>query len=411
MALTVALPAQGNTAWYAHYQDLDKAVRARVDDGQGIYLDDFTGTDDARLTLALAAQEATTNMPPIVLPARPLTFNTPRQLKPGYKIVGNGGLPSGQKNPELSGGNYVGTEITLGSSIGSGTSAWWHNNNGSTLYNVYMSGFAVQGDGGTSRHQFLDNTSGNLYACAFRDLSFNMMKAVFGDYSAGRKCLVTQVSWSGDWTINNCWNTPFFLGGSDCNISPDMMNIGVSQSSAQTGGLTTYFMVFDSCEVDLSGKIYISTMNGWRGVLISGNSNVNWSGGVVEGFKPTRTNGLLAGPGPGSQIKITGGSVNLFGTKVGQFMDDPDPSEHGAIDISSTSAASEVNMFGVECYGRNCGTANYVTHTNGRLYMAGVLRRPGETAYWTGRPTVATTATAGTGTFTFSCPDQSVTVV
>ena len=409
MPLTQALPASGSTSWYAHYADLDKRVRSLAWDGYR--LDDYTGTDDQKLTSAIADQQADTagNMRPIVLPNRPMSFNQSRQMYSGLKIIGNGGMPSGQKNPEVNGGGYAGSEAVLGSSIGSGASSWWHNNANAVLYNVYMGHFQVNGDGGASRHQFIDNTGGNLYACAFEALAFNMMRSVFGDYASGRKCLITQVSFPGNWTVNNCWNTPFFLGGSDALMNPDMMNIGVSKSTVQTGNLTRYFAVFDSLEIDLTGKIYISTMNAWRGVLISGaSSHVNIGPGtVIEGYKPTRIDGLYSGPGHGSQLKITGGSVGLYGVKIGQGMDNPDASENGLVDISG----GEVSMFGCQFYGQNMATANAVTHTGGRLYAAGIRKRQNENGTWSNRPRVATTATAGTGAYTFSCPDQSVQTV
>lgn len=397
-----ALPAQGNTAWYAHYQAVDEDARRGANDS--FHLDEFTGTDDQKLTSAISAQQAATarNMPPIVLPSRPISFTTPRTLYSGCKIVPP--WVTGQKNGELAGGNYVGAEITLGGSVTSGTASWW--NGTGDIYDVFMSGFTVQGNQGSSVHQFLDQPSGTLYACEFNSLAFNFMRGVFG--RSDRKCLMTQVALTGSWTINNAWDTQIHAGGSDCIWWMDSFaNIGVSQSASQTGTLSTYFMKLDSLEL-MMGKVYISAMNGWRGILISGGgSMVDMHGSIIEGYKPTRVNGLLAGPGPGSLVKITDGAVSMYGCKIGQGMDNPDVTEDGLVWISG----GEVSMFGVNFYGRNMTTENAVQHTGGRLYMAGITKRQNEGAYWTNRPNVLTTATAGTGAYTFTCPDQSITDV
>lgn len=407
MFIDTPLPSTG-ASWSTWGNDIDTVVKAMA--STGFWLDEFDGTDDQRLDAAIAAQQAATdrNMPAIVLPSRPMTFTTPRALYSGCKIVGPAEY-SGQKNPDISGGSRSGPEVTLGGSISSGTSSWWRSP-GSDVNNVLMANFQVQGSQGGSVHQFLDFAGGgSMYPASFHSLSFNMMRGVFG--RTDRKALMTQVTLTGDWTINNCWDCAIFVGGSDFNIAPSMMNIGVSQSASQTGDLNRYFIKLDTAEATLSGKIYISTMNGWRGVLISGNSSVDWYGGIVEGFKPTRVNGLLAGPGPGSQVKITGGSVNLFGTKIGQGMDNPDASENGLLIIdgnTSGQASTEVGLFGVQFYGQNMGTANAIDHNGGRLTAVGITRRTAETGTWTGRPKISTAATVGSGAYAYYNPDQSL---
>lgn len=405
------LPAQGSTAWYAHYASMDATVRAMAN--EGFRLDEFDGTDDEKLTAAIATQKAATdrNLPAIVLPCRPLSFTTPRFLYDGVKVLAPA-LYEGQKDPDIAGGQYSGPEVVLGGSINSGTSSWW-NSPGTDVHNAWFANFQVQGSSGSSVHQFIDfNSGGSMYPAAFHSLSFNFMRGVFG--RSDRKFLSTQMTITGDWLINNCWDTPITWGGSDNCMMPSMMNIGVTQTAAQTGGLNTYFMKLDSIELTIAGKIYISTMNGWRGVLGSGNSSVDWHGGIIEGWKGTRVNGLLGGPGPGTQVKITGGAWNFYGMKIGQGMDNPDVSEGGLVQISgntSGEASTEVSLFGVQFYGQNMGTAKAVQHAGGRLYAAGIQRRTNETGVWSGRPKVGTTATAGAGAYTYSNPDQSMTVV
>jgi hypothetical protein len=373
----------------------------------GIFLDSYSGTDDQRLTSAIAAQQAATgdNMPPIVLPIRPLTFTTPRTLYSGCKIIG--ARPSGQKNPELSGGQFVGPEITLGGSISSGTSSWW--NGSGSIYDVYMADFAVQGSQGSSLHQFLDQPSGTMYACEFRSLSFNFMRGVFG--RKDRKCLMTQVNLTGVWTINNLWDQQLFVGGSDNSFwKGGYVNIGPSSSSAQTGTYADndYMMNFSGLSNTDIGYIYMSALNGWRGIKIEGtSSSLFFYGGVYEGYKPTRQNGLLSGPAPGTVIRVDSGAASFYGAFIGQGMDNPDAAEDGLVQVNG----GEVNLIGCNFYGQNMATANAVDHNGGRLMIIGATKRVNESGTWSNRPRVSTAFTAGTGSNTFYCPDQSVQVV
>lgn len=375
-----------NASWLTWGNSIDATVRALAEGG--FHLDEFDdATDDAKLTSAIAAQQAATdrNMPAIVLPSRPMNFTTPRTIYSGLKIVPS--RPNGQKNPEIAGGQYSGPEVTLGGSITSGASSWW-NSPGADTNDVFFCGFQVQGSQGSSTHQFLDYAGGgSMYPCAFYNLSFNFMRGAIG--RSDRKALMTQADFMGTWTMNNAWDCQINFGGSDIRVDW-LNNIGVSQSAAQTGTLTRYFWKINTTEVDIIGKTYISAMNGWRGVLIDGNSSVNIYAGVLEGYKPTRINGLLAGPAPGSLLKIDGGSVNLFGTKIGQGMDNPDASEDGLVQVNG----GEVGMFGVQFYGQNMASVNAVDHNGGRLSMYGITKRTAEAGTWINRPRVSSQAPA-----------------
>lgn len=373
--------------WTAYATALHTSLQA-WGRASGIHMDECDdATDDARLTTSIAYQQAATdrNMPPIVYPCRPMSVTTPRQLYSGHKGIG---LVDGQKNPDIAGGSRSGPEFNLGGSIGVGTSSFWRSPS-VDVNDVTMANFQVQGSQGSGAHQFLDYAGGgSLYPGSFHSLSFNFLNGVFG--SATRKALMTQVTFTGDWTINNCWNTPLNPGGSDVNIAPSMMNIGVSQSGSQGGGLTTYFLRLDTTEATVSGKIYISTMNGWRGVLLSGAGSTDWRGGVIEGYKRDVVN-ATTGPGPGSQIKITGGSHVFTGVKVGQGMNAPDGSEGGLIDMSGGVA----RFFGPTFYGANSGSVNAIRQSGGRLWVYGAGSRIGD-----GVPRLASNATIYNGKLT-----------
>jgi hypothetical protein len=370
----------------------------------GIYLDSFTGTDDARLTSAIAAQQATAGMPPIILGARNHSFNQVRTLYSGLKLIGAN--YSGPKNLELSSANFVTSRVTLGAAVSSGTSSWW-NSPGSDCYDIFMADFAVSGSAGASTHQFLDfpNTS-TMYSCEFRSLSFNFMRSILG--RKDRVCGITQVVLSGHWTANNLWDTQFNIGGSDNSLwMGGYINMGPSSSVAQTGTYVDgdYEMLFSSVSNTNVGYIYMTALNGWRGIKITGSSGngLFFHGGVYEGYKGNTTS-LTAGPAPGSVIRIEGGSGAFYGPNVGQAMNDPDVAEGGYIHMTG----GEWMISGATFYrGLLADTVPVIYQTGGRLLVQGATRRQNET--WTTRPKYSTTATGPNSTQTsFYCPDQSL---
>lgn len=373
----------------------------------GILLDSFAGTDDAKLTSAIAAQKAAAGMPPIVLGARNHRFNQTRPLYSGLKLVGS--RPSGPKNLELSSSNYVPSRVTLGSALSSGAASWWVSP-GSNIYDVFMADFAVSGNAGSSVHQFIDYpiSSGTLYACEFRSLSFNFMRSVFG--RKDRPCALTQVVFSGHWTANNLWDTQFTLGGSD-NLfwMGGMINIGPSSSPVQTGRYADndYEIICSSLSNTNIGYIYMTALNGWRGLKITGSSGngLFFYGGVYEGYKSTGT--VLSGPAPGSVIRIEGGSGAFYGPSIGQGMNNPDAGEGGLVHMTGGEWSFNSATF---YRGSMAETVPCIYHRGGRLLVSGATRRQNES--WAARPRYSSTAAGRNATQTsFYCPDESVVSV
>lgn len=357
----------------------------------GFYLDSYGGTDDQRLTAAIADQQAsggTYNYAPIILPPRPITFNQTRTLYTGCNIVG----VSGARTPEIASGNYEGPEITLGSSISSGTSSWW--NGTGQVYGVTMRDFSVQGNQGGSIHQFMDlpATSGTLYLCKFTNLGFNFMRSVFG--RKDRIMGFTGVILDGVWTMNNLWDMQMCVGGSDSQLwMGGWVNLGTSQSPSQTGTYADndYAFNFGNLSKTSVGYIFNTALNGWRGVWVTGNnSSLSFFGGTHEGFKPSRVNGLLGGPAPGTIMRVDAGSVGFHGVNFGQFMDNPNAAENGGVQING----GNVSMFGCHFYGDNTDSVNSIQHTGGRLTVLGSdwMHRTGLTH--AGRPKLQSTAPA-----------------
>lgn len=367
-----------------------------------IYLDQMTGAnDDAKLTAAIDLQKNTAGMPPIVLGARNHSFNQTRQLYSGLKLIGQS---TGPKNLEQS-PNFVTSRITLGSSVSSGASSWWVTPGGN-LFDIYMGDFAVQGNAGSSVHQFIDVTSGSLYACQFHSLAFNFMRSVFG--RKDRKCLMTQVVFSGHWTANNLWDTQFFIGGADCQLwVGGYINIGPSSSSLQTGTYADndYQIVFDNLTKTDIGYIFTSSLNGWRGLKVTGNSGhgLRFFGGTYEGYKSSNDN-LAA---PGTVIRLEGGSGALFGPSVGQAMQSPDGAEGGPIHMTG----GEWSFYSPNFYRSPMADSQpCIYHTGGRLLVMGATRHEGEA--WSTRPRYQTNRSGpNSSEDSFYCPDMSMVSV
>lgn len=373
---------------------------AAPDDGTRL-LDSFAGaTDDDKLSAAITWQQGHANMPAIRLAARAHTFNQTRTLYSGLKLVGT---PAGPRNLEQDPA-YTATRITLGASITSGTGSWWVTPGG-FLFDIYMADFAVQGNSGASVHQFIDVTTGSLYACQFHALSFNMMRSIFG--RKDRKCLVTQVVFSGHWTANNLWDTQFHLGGADCNLWMDgYLNIGPSSSPAQTGTYADndYELIFDSLSKTNVGFIFMTALNGWRGLKVSGNAGhgLRFFGGAYEGYKGTNDSQAA----PGTVIRLEGGSGAFFSPSVGQAMQNPDPAEGAPIHMTG----GEWSFYSPSFYkGLSMTDADpFIYHTGGRLMVQGAgTNRSSET--WANRPRYQTSSSGPNSTDTsFYCPDMSM---
>jgi len=366
-----------------------------VDDATRL-LDSFGGaTDDDKLTAAIAWQQGAPNMPAIRLAARTHTFNLTRTLYSGLKLVGT---VAGPQNLEQSSGAFVSTRINLGAAVSSGASSWWVTPGGN-IFDIYMANFSVQGNQGSSVHQFIDVTAGSLYACQFHALSFNFMRGIFG--RKDRQCLLTQVVFSGHWTANNLWDTQFNLGGSDNSLwMGGMVNVGPSSSPLQTGTYADgdYELVFNNLSKTDIGYIYMSALNGWRGIKVTGSSSfINFYGGVYEGYN-------AATPAPGTVIRLEDGAGTFFGPCVGQGMGSPDAAEGGLIHI----AAGEWNFHGPIFYKGNMDeTVPCLYQTGGRVMVSGAVCRQSET--WVDRPRYST-ATSGpnSSSSSFYCPDMSM---
>lgn len=382
------------------------------DDGTRM-LDSFAGaTDDDKLTAAIAWQQATSGMPAIRLGSRVHSFNQTRALYSGLKLIGS---PAGSRNVELAGMNYVPTRIQLGSAITNGANSWWVNSSGD-LYDIYMADFGINGKssaGAANEQQFLDSfydgatNKNNIYASMFQGLSFNFMYGVFGNVN--RKCAITQVTFTGHWTANNLRNTQFHLGGADNALwMAGYINIGPAGTVYGGTGYNSYQMIFDSLSKTNIGYIFLSALNGWRGLKVSGlaGHGLRFFGGSYEGYKGS--NDYQAAPG--TVIRLEGGAGAFFSPSVGQGMQNPDAVNEGGL-IHMTGGEW---TFHAPCFykGAMPETSAFVYHSGGRLMITGAGVNRGNSEPWAGRPRYNTTSSGpNSGTTSFYCPDMSMITV
>jgi len=262
-----------------------------------VWLDSFAGSDDTKLTAAMAYAQAQSQIPAIQFSARSYSFAVSGRTP--YNSMRLLGAPGGEgpKNMELS-SSFAPTVVTL--SVGNDTSAWF-NGGSATVYDVTIRNIAFQD--GSSTSQFWAQAAGTLYACEFNSLTFYGFQHVFGSHA--NKCLMTQVMFTGQWQVIAGSGTQFHIGGSDCCFwMSGYCNFGMGGSV----GADTYGVIFDTLGKTSVGYLYITNLGGWSGMLCEGGgSGVNFHGGTYEG--------LSAGsPATAPPVTITGGDWAFFGS-------------------------------------------------------------------------------------------------
>jgi hypothetical protein len=270
-------------------------------DSDYVYLDSFTGTDDAKLTAAMAYASAQSQIPSIVFPARSITFSTHGRIPySAMRFVGPRGSV-GPKNLEIS-GNFAPSWILL--NVGTGTSAWFDGHT-ATVYDVYMEGLAFQDISGTSQFWHQPTTSGTtLYGCEFRGMTFYGLTHIFGDTT--NACAFTQVRLTGHWQVTGFTDTQFNLGGSDCQLWMEgYCNMGTSTAV----GPGVYHLMLALAKTQV-GFLYSTVNTGWKSMLLTGSAGIvfgcTFFGGVHEG--------VTSIPASVQLVDISGGSWAFIGT-------------------------------------------------------------------------------------------------
>jgi hypothetical protein len=350
---------------------------------EGHDLSTFAGaTDDAKLTSAIAYQQAQTYMPWIrFLENRqygPFTITRPSYS--GAKFVGYSGGP---KDYELSSGKYTPNNLLV--NCGTGASSWWVGSG--SIYNMLFAGLTIRSSNAAT--QFLAHESGTLYACEFNNLMFFGMKHVLGRPAA--KCLMTQVALTGHWTTLAPQDVQYTMGGSDNELwnGGSYLNIG---GNTTVDGADRYLIELSTMGKSNVGKIYITTENtNWRGVKVTGSGQkLNFFGSIFEG----RNAGL---PCVGTVLRIEGSNVSLYGPWFAYAMSAPDAGENGVIQVTGGDV-----LVDSPAYERATGVAETVPllyQSGGRVHIRNVQK----SGTWSGLPRVQTvggTLVATDGTWT-----------
>ena len=187
------------------------------------------------------------------------------------------------------------------------------------------------------------------------------------------------------------------------------INIGPSASPKQTGGHDDFEMVFSSLGKTNVGYIYLTALNGWRGLKITGDDGMGLFlyGGTYEGYRASGDK--RSGPAPGTVIRIEGGSGAFYGPNIGQGMADPHPSERGLVH----QTGGEWSVLGA-CFFRGSMPERTpcVFQSGGRMTAMGVTRAQGER--WAGRPRFGTAPSTSArwdrAASSFVCLDGSMEV-
>jgi hypothetical protein len=167
-----------------------------------------------------------------------------------------------------------------------------------------------------------------------------------------------------------------------------------------------YEILFDTLGKTDIGYIYMSALNGWRGIKVTGSGvgNINFFGGTYEGYNGSTSRA------PGTVIRLEGGSGAFYGPHIGQAMMSPDAAEGGYVHMTG----GEWSFHSPQFYrGSTADTVPAIYQTGGRLYVTGATRG-NQAETWSPRPIIETSAPLGnaadTGSYTTYCPDASMSV-
>ena len=262
----------GSTALVATAIGLSSAGTAQAAGSEdGILLDSFTGTDDERLTKAIAAQKASNPRRAIRLSARNHTFTVTRTTYSGMRIIGPN---QGWQNPEISGtaGALPQCNVTL--NCGTGNASWLVGT--ATTYDVEVSGICFRSSNGNTQFYHHPYSAGTAYATHLDSLTFFGFKHVLG--MPGAAFAMTLASLSGVWTCVGVRGTQFSVRGSDNYLWVDgKINYGWSGAN---GG--QYLVRFENCSKSTAANMYLTARGGSRCILVEGNAQYGQGGLIIR---------------------------------------------------------------------------------------------------------------------------------
>ena len=343
--------------------------------GDEILLDSYSGTDDQKLTAALAAAKASTPRRPIRLGARSHTFSLTRTTFSGLRILG----PNiGWQNPEIGGSNGGLPQCTVTLNCGSGASAWLVGT--ATTYDVTVAGICFLSSNGVTQFYHHPFSAGTSYATRLDTLTFFGFKHVLG--TPADPFSATLNTWAGDWTLVGVQDTQFSLRGSDNWFVPSSMNYGWAGAN---GG--KYLMRFSNVAKSSVKHLYLTARGGSRGVLVEGTASQQ--GGLA--FSDCVIEGQNAGdPAMGALIVVKGGGVSFTNTRLNFGMARPS-------DFTDQQDTALVMVTGGVCLlthtwvNRATATAEsvpVVAVSGGQAHVSTLMGMGGN---WTGKPKTSRT--------------------
>lgn len=380
-------PAPLSDDWNVPYEGILDDLDGRVDVAQstasaatsglgsaGLWLDTYTGTDDAKLTAAMSQIAGETVKRPILLtPGKMYSFSQAnRQLFSGFKFVCPTTIGDQQRAA-----NAIGCDVRY-----TGSGIWWVNPG--TTFHVAFQGIGFQGN---SNAQFIASNPGVLWTSVFRDLGFNLWKHVFGNPSS--KLLNTAIQLLGFGNANNGYNTFGTFGGSDSTFFDGGKWLIDSPPSIMAAG--AYHLIFDYQEESTVGKVYMtSEQNG--GVRIEGGATtkgLRFLGGFdVEGRNSSQ-------PCYGSLFRINGGGVDIIRPWLAYGASSLNANgrsgELGVITIAGANA--DVFIDGA-WYDRSVAESVKLVGLSAGSCRVRNIRRGAKGGAWTGLPQVSTACDA-----------------
>lgn len=367
----------------------------------GIYIDSYAGSDDARLTAAIAAATAQDYPAPILLGSRAYTFSEARNLYDGFALIGSEGMG----NAELSNKGTNKTRVNVN------TSGVWLSASGSVRSSSqnWDNTFRNISFNGSSATQWMGG-SAVIWCMNLRDCAWSGFKTILG--SQAKKLLLNLCLFDGWLSLNNCYNGAVHIGGSDNSLFMGMTNIDSGTPFCSAGGSKgQYHLWFDYMTKTYIGPIYLTAEGGWNGIRVDGAAEpwntVNGNTGGPLTFSGMRLEGRNTGaPCHGALFRQTGGIVVLDKSWVGYGMASPASVGHSPADagvIHQVGGVLDVDKCTYDKTASIAHTVPFVYSASGVCRVSRINRSAGGGAWGSSLPKVVA---LGQGT-----TDNSVTKV
>lgn len=275
------------------------------------FIDEFAGSDDARMAAMWAEQQAGSlpgsQRKQPKLAAREININTNQPMYTGQRLEGPFGagplmsLEQGSQNLP----NHV---VKVGASVTTGPDSLFAGGPGGNVYHWMMKDICWQAT--HSNCQWLHFPTNTLYSAHVENNTFINFKHIMGNPSA--KCLLTGMQVQGSMNIHGGYDTPFSIGGADmrwlCWINLDY---------ARPEGLGKYLMRLNVDKTKIGPCLFLTSTQYWRVLLIEAGCNeLTINGCTFEGH------GTGSDAAFGTIVEIQG-DVVFRDTDINQGMRNP----------------------------------------------------------------------------------------